>query len=394
MSEEKLYRLLEAYFNNSISSDDCKELLSYLNETDDDITSLAIDDVLSRFQYGEVYTTEQSKTVYSKILSDSRFKRRDSRPILKLDYGWLKYAAIFLIFLATAVYFAISYNSTISIRNSEKMVVSALPIPDSTKVMLSTSNGASVALDTVRNGLITVEGNTEVNKTNDGLLAYQNSEHWLVKEAVFHTLFVPRGTTYRIQLADGTKVWLNSVSSLSYPSEFLGKQRKVILSGEAYFEVAPNKDKPFLVEANGNTIEVLGTHFNISAYSDEDLVKTTLLEGSVKVINKNKSAIIVPGQQAIGKINQPVINIKQPNLEEVMAWKNGYFVFEDADIKSIMKELIRWYNVDIQYEGEITNQKFGGTFSKTKSITELLKYLETLGDVRFKIEGRRVIVMP
>ena len=402
VSEEKLYQLLRAYFSNTISSDDCSMLLKFLADADDEKTSLAIDDVLSELNKGVVYTEEQSKTVYGKILSDSRFKKRTNKRIIHISYRWLRYTALFILFSASALYFAKNYYSQKVIEQMDKITAVKMPVSDSNQVTLSTSNGLSVVLDSVQaqNGVIDIEGN-RISKTGDKSLAYESKNSWMAKEAIFHTLSVPRGTTYRVQLPDGTNVWLNSATSLTYPSEFLGKERKVVLSGEAYFEVAKNQQKPFVIEANDNFIQVLGTHFNVSAYKDDEAVTTTLLEGSVKVFNQHQTKFLTPGKQAIAKINQAIIDIKQVNTEEVMAWKNGYFVFVDADIKSIMKELARWYNIDVEYKGDIHQQQIGGTFSKYKKLEELLEYLQTLGEVNFKLvpadapgKGRRIIVMP
>ncbi len=404
MSEERLHQLLKEYFNNTISSEDCIGLLKFLADAKDEQTLLLIDEVLSEFKKGVVFSSEQSKEVYKRILEDARFKKeRKTRFTFSINYTWIKYAAILLMVISAGIYFINSYKLKLASEQDEKIAAVKLPIADTNKVTLTTSDGNSIMLDSigVGNSLEGLRGNTEVNKTGEKMLAYaEGNKNWLVKTPVLHTLSVPRGSNYRVQLPDGTSVWLNSASSLTYPSEFLGKQRKVVLSGEAYFEVAKDKNKPFMVEVNGNHVEVLGTHFNISAYRDDNLIKATLLEGSVKMFNQSSSVMLVPGKQAIVRKSQSAIEIRPANIEEVMAWKNGYFVFEDADIESIMRELARWYNIEVEYSGENTNQRFGGTFSKSKSLSDLLEYLENLGDVRFKQipgdasgKGRRVIVM-
>ena len=405
MSEEKLYQLWKAYFNNTIAPEDCAELLKYLRslhalgESENETTLQVSDIALSEFEKGVVYTEEQSNHVYNKILSDHRFRRKTIKPIAK--YNWLKYAASLVVISASILYLAINYYAKKAIEQVEKIADVQIPVSDTTKVTLSTSNGTSVALDSLnsQNGQIDIEGN-KISKTGERALAYENGERWLAR-AVFHTLSVPRGKTYRVQLPDGTNVWLNSATSLTYPSEFLGKERKVILNGEAYFEVAKNPQKPFIIEANGSAVQVLGTHFNVSAYKEDEEVITTLLEGAVKVSNPYQTKELIPGKQATVKINQKDIGVKMANIEEVMAWKNGYFVFVDDDIKSIMKDLMRWYDIEVTYKEGLTNERFGGTFSKSKSLDELLQYLETLGTIHFKIvqgdafgKGRRVIVMP
>ncbi|MDB5010807.1 MAG: anti-FecI sigma factor, FecR, partial [Mucilaginibacter sp.] len=170
-------------------------------------------------------------------------------------------------------------------------------------------------------------------------------------------------------------------------------ERKIELTGEAYFEVAKNKEKPFKVKFNDQEVEVLGTHFDIKAYSDDPDTKTTLLEGSVKISRNNIKQILAPGQQAVSDASSKGFNIQKANIQEVMAWKNGYFMFNSLSIQSIMKQASRWYDVDVVYQGNMTDKEYGGRISKYKNISELLKNLELTGTIHFKIEGRRVTVM-
>ena len=191
-------------------------------------------------------------------------------------------------------------------------------------------------------------------------------------------------------LEDGTKVWLNAGSSLTYPVAFIGNERKVSITGEAYFEVAKNKFKPFTVSRDKMQIEVLGTHFNVNTYGDEDFIKVTLLEGSVKVNNGNKSGLLKPGQQA--KLNENIINVhSNVNVDQVMAWKNGYFSFDKASATEVMHEIARWYNIQVAYEGEMPTEQFGGELRRNSKLSSVLKILEKSG-VNFRIEGRKVTV--
>lgn len=271
-------------------------------------------------------------------------------------------------------------------------------LPGANKAMLTLSDGRKILLDSGDNGDLAEQAGVMIVKHADGRLAYidhQNGGNTIA----FNTLETPRGGQYQILLPDGTKVWLNSASSIKYPSRFSNDKRAVELTGEAYFEVAKKviagKRVPFVVATDLQQIEVLGTHFNVRAYR-KDAAATTLLEGSVRVIplqQPSKSIIISPAQQAITSSSQ-VLAVKTVDVEEAIAWKNGYFVFEDESIHSIMKVLSRWYDVDVVYKGEITNKKFGGAFPRTSNISDLLKYIETYGNVNFKIEGRRIIVTP
>jgi ferric-dicitrate binding protein FerR (iron transport regulator) len=211
---------------------------------------------------------------------------------------------------------------------------------------------------------------------------------------LYNTISTPKGGQYQVTLSDGSKVWLNAASSLRFPATFSGKERKVELTGEGYFEVAHNKKMPFHVTVNDLDVEVLGTHFNINAYADESAIKTTLLEGSVKVVKGNETKIIEPGEQASVTTSEDEINVKQQvDLEQVVAWKNGIFQFERADIESVMRQISRWYDIDVDYHGRVS-EHFGGTISRDVNISDVLKMLEMTGGVNFKIDGKKVIVMP
>jgi ferric-dicitrate binding protein FerR (iron transport regulator) len=194
-------------------------------------------------------------------------------------------------------------------------------------------------------------------------------------------------------LSDGSKVWLNAASSLRFPASFAGKERKVELLGEAYFEVAKNAAMPFKVKVNGMEVEVLGTHFNINSYENESTVRTTLLEGSVKINNNNSSSLLKPGQQAqVNKAGEIKI-INNVDVEEAIAWKEGKFQFDRADIHDIMRQLARWYDVDVEYKGSVSSH-FGGTISRDVNLSQVLNMLHLTGEVKFQIEDRKVIVMP
>nr|WP_255526823.1 FecR family protein [Pedobacter sp. MC2016-24] len=215
------------------------------------------------------------------------------------------------------------------------------------------------------------------------------------------TVTTPMGGTYQISLPDGSKVWLNAASSLTFPSNFDGQRdRRVEVKGEAYFEISKayvkqgghEKRQAFVVVTNKQEIEVLGTHFNVKNYEDEPGVRTTLLEGSIKVSAGAERKIIVPGQQAFS--NGAGIEVSSVNVSDVVAWKDGNFQFNDENIENVMRAISRWYDVDIVFKGAITREKFGGTISRSKPIAEVLASLEETGYVKFKIEGRRVIIMP
>ena len=264
------------------------------------------------------------------------------------------------------------------------------------KAYLTLANGKRIVLTDSKNGTLAAQNGVQITKTADGQLVYTVIGDKNSSANNYNTIETPRGGQYQIRLPDGTNVWLNAASSLKYPSIFKGNERKVELKGEAYFEVAKNKQMPFRVITNNQTTEVLGTHFNVKGYLEEADTKTTLLEGSVKVVSAHSTGgvVIKPGEQAQLKNNgDDRINIVDADMEEVMAWKNNYFRFNNENIQSIMLKISRWYDVSVEYEGAISNEEFNGTISRTKNIAQVLRMLEDTKGVHFKIEGRRIVVM-
>ncbi|MBB6112095.1 FecR family protein [Mucilaginibacter lappiensis] len=402
MNKDKLERLLQQYFNNTITDTDCIELLDYLRNNDPDEIAKTIDERLLTLEEGPEFNRFQAKKVLERIKSDSRFMRRgvepeDAKPVNKWYRSWIRVAAILIFFSTVGFYFLFNRYHKIANQNDLAGTKSSQILPGSTKATLTLANGKVILLDSAADGMLTKSGRTVVNKAHNEGLVYNtladNHQTATNTDTVYNTLTTPRGGEYKVKLPDGTNVWLNSSSSLSYPVEFAGNERHVKLTGEAYFEVAKNKDKPFYVCVNNVCVKVLGTHFNIAAYTDDAELTTTLLEGSVLITKNSQQRLLKPGQQAVVKNNADVINVSDASINQVMAWKNGYFVFNDDNINTIMKKLSRWYDVDVEYQGSFENQRFGGTFYRSKGITELLNNLEKIGKVHFKITGRRIIVM-
>jgi transmembrane sensor len=271
--------------------------------------------------------------------------------------------------------------------------------PGGNRGILTLSNGKQIVLSDVSSkDIIAKEDQDEVTIKMDanGVITYvinPNADTSEEDADSFNTLSTPTGGQYNIVLADGTKVFLNAVSSIKYPTQFNGDQRIAELEGEAYFEVAKNKSKPFLVKSANQTIEVLGTHFNVHAYNNESVVKTTLLEGSVAVSSKNQKAILKPGQQANVSESSSKIAVKEVDTEAAIAWKNGRFKFDNADLKSVMKQLERWYGIKVEYRGDVSDVRFNGGTFRNKNLSEVLKVLE-LSNIKFKVEGKTIIVYP
>lgn len=261
--------------------------------------------------------------------------------------------------------------------------------PGSKGAILTLGNGQTILLNQSASGQLAVQGGMAVTKTANGMVQYRQLNQ-SSDEMVQNTITTRRKEQFEVVLADGTKAWLNASSSIRYPSAFRGNDRRVVTTGEVYFEVAHNAAKPFKVMAGAQTVEVLGTHFDINSYTDEPEPKTTLLEGSVKVSAGNNFKIIKPGEQAVLKDEH--LFVSAANTEEAVAWKNGYFRFNQEKISVIMRKLSRWYDIDVEYDGPIPEDEFSGTLSQNTSLSEALKALTYYKTVHFKIEGRRVVV--
>ncbi|RQO74789.1 anti-sigma factor [Pedobacter sp. KBW06] len=293
-------------------------------------------------------------------------------------------------------------------RNSLKHEAAAYAqdvLPGNNKAILTLANGKKISLTDVSDGELAKQTGISIAKTADGQLVYKVLDPALSTAGIstYNTVETPRGGQHQIILQDGSKVWLNASSSIKFPVSFdEANQRMVVLSGQAYFEVARNKAKPFIVKTNRQTVEVLGTHFDVNAYADEASVKTTLLEGAVSVsplAKEDKSAahpasrILKPNQQSV--LSGEELSVIPVETSDVVAWKEGKFMFNNEALESIMKKVSRWYNVEVRYANEdLKKNTYWGTISRTEKISKLLKMLETTGDIHFRIEGNVVTAMP
>lgn len=276
-------------------------------------------------------------------------------------------------------------------KEKENTVVEKERQKNSDEVILTLSDGSKVVLNDQKNGVVASQEDIVITKDKDGQIRYEdkNSDH--KGKVSFNTLITPNGKTFQIALPDGTVVWMNAGSSLKYPTYFEGNERSVALTGEAYFEVAHNPKMPFKVLSNGQEVEVLGTHFNVRAYENEPLLKTTLLEGKIKITEGSNSALVKPGQQIVVSLDKHSMRTREVNAELAVAWKNRLFYFENAKYDEIMREIERWYDVDVIYKGKIPDERFEGAIQKDLKLDQVLKMLESK-DIHFKISGKEVIV--
>lgn len=383
MIEEQYLSLCEKYLNGDCTLQEELLLKKYQEKFD------IANDLWDSKQMGDQQRIKL--LLQNKLLQSMHTTKTRSISINKRWYA----AAAILLFSAMGVYFfrGSTTNQDFTTKNSVKKVNTAIE-PDSKKAILTLSNGKSFVLDNAGNGLLSQQGGTAISKTSHGL-TIKNSDGMASAQNApeLNTITIPRGSKYEIVLPDGTKVWLNASSSLQFPSAFTGTERKVTLIGEAYFEVAKNKDRPFKINVNDKqVVEVLGTHFNISAYMDERKITTTLLEGSVKINYQNKSTLIKPGEWAVNNFSTGV-KVAPADQDEVMAWKNDMFVFNNENIVEIMNQISRWYDVDVVFKGNMNKINFTGNYSRTKSLKNLLKNIELMDKVHIVVVERRITII-
>lgn len=321
------------------------------------------------------------------------FVKTNTETVKRYSWTTIAAAAAVILCLSVGLYFY-SYDGV-----SGKSSFANDIKPGGNKAFLTLADGSKISLTDAINGEIAKQAGISITKTKDGQLIYNvvGQETSNNETNVFNTIETPRGGQYQIKLPDGTSVWLNASSSLRYPAVFSTHDRTVELKGEGYFEVAKDKNRPFKVKSGAQELKVLGTHFNVNAYADDAWIRTTLLEGSVQVSKDKgtateKDIVLKPGEQSLLSSNK--LSVTTTDTEESVAWKNGYFKFNDENIEQILKKVSRWYDVDIQYEGRMTDKIFNGKVSRYSNVSEVLQILELTGAIHFKIEGRRIIAMP
>jgi ferric-dicitrate binding protein FerR (iron transport regulator) len=302
-------------------------------------------------------------------------------------FGWA--AAVLFLITATATYFFINDSRQKHVSHVQQEGSAQTDIaPGRNGAILTLADGSTLSLDSANNGTVATQGNTKV-ELNNGQLIYKAQGN--TTGITYNTMSTPRGRQFSLVLPDGSKVWLNAASSLTYPTAFTGNQRNVTITGEAYFEVAKDKTKPFQVTAGNTTIEVTGTTFNINAYADEAGVNTTLLEGAVQINSGKNAQSLTPGQQAIVSGNGTIQHIKEAATEQAIAWKNGIFNFDKTDLPTMMRQLARWYDVEVVYQGVIPGRVFGGEIERSLHLSQVVSILQRM-NIKCTIEGKKLIV--
>jgi ferric-dicitrate binding protein FerR (iron transport regulator) len=389
---ERIAYLIAGHIKDSLTPAEQDELDDWVSASDENLElfeTLTDEDNIEAGvqQYLQIEKEKAAALVRLKEKAGLSPKRKS---ILKKIAPYLAAASVILI--AASIYFIKTgaWNKNIEkpfAENNYKDIA-----PGSDKAVLTLPNGRTIILDEAKNGLVTEDDGVIVTKQDGGELSYHSSD---AAGLAFHTLSIPRGGKFTLKLPDGTMIWLNAESSLRYPTSFNGESRNVELDGEAYFEVTPNAKAPFMVtyktpNNNNGTVKVLGTHFNVNTYGDDGAVVTTLLEGSVQVTGNGQSKLLKPGQQALCSSD---IEGVTTNTSEAVAWKDGKFLFRDATIHTIGEQIKRWYDIDVAYEGNIT-QHFNAEMSRDLPLSKLLDGLEGTMEVNFELKEKKLIIKP
>lgn len=394
MSEQRLKYLFGRYLEGACLPEEKEELAALtLEPANAELVKELVNRSWDLTGREEDMPEEKSGGILQSILhQEPEVASVHSTKIRRINWQRLMVAASILLAIGLGSYF-LFFNKPVK---SPAIAISGEPndvaAPVSNIATITLANGKRIFLDSAGNGELAVQHRVKLIKTGNGQVIYQPAESAGPSGIQYNTLTNPRGSRIiDLVLADGTQVWLNAGSSLTYPVAFVSNERKVSITGEAYFEVAHDASKPFRVSKGDMEVTVLGTHFNINAYDDEENIKVTLLEGAVKTaVGKGQSALLRPGQQAIaGRGGLKVEN--HVDLDQVMAWKNGLFQFHHADLPTVMRQLSCWYDVDIVYEGKTPVREFEGKMERGLRLSQVLKILEK-NQVHFRIEGKKLIV--
>ena len=391
----RLNDLLSRYISNSLSQNEENELFDLLNVANEgDVEEL----LLQLLESEEPLLNEERRQRILANVFSTPVSKQAPIPFIKRRIGrrWAVAASIALLLGAGYWFLLRGSEKTRDDPFSDSGLVESNDVkaPENNKAMITLADGRKVYLDQMTTGSLVKENGVSVVKIADGKIIYSQGPAAESHHLVYNTLSNPRGSKIiDMTLADGSHVWLNAGSSITYPVVFAGNERKVTVTGEAYFEVVHNANEPFYVSKGDMQIKVLGTHFNVNAYDDEKDIKVTLLKGSVKVLRfaaDDQAVIIKPGQQAI--IGNGQLSVQHNvDTDAVMAWRNGLFSFDQSDLESVMRQIARWYDLEIQYEGPLPDRKFGGDISRMDNVLKVLKVLEE-SQVKFRIEGKKVVV--
>ncbi len=393
---ERLQFLFERFYKNEASKEEMEDLSSLLRDEDHKARlPELLKNAWQNHEEEQLFSREQSDAIYASIFN-ARKEAAGKGKSYRVTSNFRRFAAAaaitgILVFVSLMVF---RNNNNTDKKNTGKETIAvkkSLPTdvaPGKEGAVLTLEDGKQIALDSTGNGLLASQGNIQVTKTS-GQISYQGQD----KEATYNTMTTPRGRQFSLVLADGSKVWLNAASAVRFPTAFISNERKVEIKGEAYLEIAHDPAKPFHVMINGLDITVIGTRFNVNAYQDESAIKTTLVEGKIMMDNGSDKVILQPGQQAQLNGSNKFRVINDIDVEDVIAWKNGLFTLDGTDAEILMKQIARWYDIEIIQEGPLPKKRFVGSISRNINLSDLVKALNELG-IQCRLENRKLIVQP
>lgn len=387
----RLAYLFQKYYSGDASAEETDELMALIRKAQDDqqLSGLLKDAWENAAKRPGFFSQDESNTIFSNILEQTADGDEDIEP-LRRWYWWRYAAAAILVLVGLGALYKFNTESITQPKIASTELVNDVE-PGGNRATLTLADGSTILLDSASNGVLATQAGARISKNSDGQLTYDAQNNGAAADPnQVNMLSTPKGGQYQITLPDGSKVWLNSSSSIRFPASFADNERSVAITGEVYFEVKKDKRRPFRVHFQDNEIEVLGTSFNVMAYQDEPSSRTTLIEGSVSLTNSNNRKKLTPGEQAAINGNG---NIKttQVDVDEVIAWKKGLFYFRDESIEQVMKKASRWYDIQVEYQGSIPLRQFTGKVSMDVNISELLNMLSYAG-VNCKLENKKVII--
>lgn len=402
MKREQLTILIRQLMTHDLSPEEQASLKDFINHPENRELFIDVADELNNNDAGVIpYNEESWKPIISQVMlidkpaKPGRSYEASFKSVHRIHFlrtAWFRYAAAILLLFGSVVYFrSTNKKPAQTLANGNKSLQADIESGNN-KAILTLADGSTIVLDNAANGKLAQQGNAAIVKLSNGEIAY-NFKGVAEGEVMMNTMSTPRGGQYQLVLPDGSKIWLNAASSITYPAVFVGKERKIKITGEAYLEVAKNKAKPFIVDVDGKSlIEVLGTSFNVNSYANEATIKTTLVEGSVKVKAGNKESLLKPGQRAEVIQNDNTVKvIDNVNIDQTLAWKNGVFNLQNLSLQEFARQLERWYDIEIKYEGNVPDKSFEGKFRRDVKLSDILNWFSELG-IQNRLEGRTLIL--
>jgi len=385
MEKERLRHLLKAYQTGTITKHDLTILLDYIAIPQNEPM---IDQLLAELMEETEEDTAlplASDQLYQRITAHSQFHPQPVKAS-RHYYRWVSAAAA-LLMIAGGLwwYFRSPVNNTVP---DKEQLISTVTSTPTERLLLKTSSGQIIDLDNSGNNKET--GIAALHFSDDGGLTYNKDENIALTEK--HTIMTPKGRRYHITLSDGTKVWLNSATTMTFPARFQGDLREIELDGEAYFEVKRAENWPFVVQTNQQKIQVLGTHFNVNAYREDQITYTSLLEGKVNVATATRNTILRPGKQAKTTGKSDALEVKSIEAKDILAWKENMFVFNNEEIQQVMRQVSRWYDVEVVYLDGMEGKRIEGSIPRLESIQELMEALQATGLLHYQMKGGQIII--